>query len=604
MFHFFQFLSRDTNDFCGSTANRTDQIEHNLKLTRGLKSILCSTNSGCKDLQRKPLHRVRTGLWRSSSSGAGFISSIGRSFYSSPFFKFAMPFFKFLFSLCTGLIASTLLFSRLHAGEEERETALASVTAVDAQRHVVALADDSLEGREGGSRGGRAAGTYLSHYLNTIHLEPAGDAGTFFQPFGGMRNILALIPGSDPAVSDELVVLGAHYDHVGYGTSQNSFGPTGLIHNGADDNASGVAGLLEVAEAISKLSRRPRRPILFALWDGEEKGLLGSYHFLRLPTAATTGKKIVFSLNLDMIGRLRNDRLEIYGARTAEGLRALVSKANESHRLLLVFDWKIDNDSDHYAFITSKIPTLMFHTGLHEQYHRPSDDVHLLNHDGLHRVAKLTFDTITSVADMPSDLPTYRPAARSESHVNQRNLESPIPQLPLRLGVGWVSENVVGGMAQPVIASLEPGGPAQQAGLRTKDTVIAIDGQPMKSQNEVVAKVATAIDSLSFEILSLDGTRRTIRVTLRGTPVRWGLATRIDPCEPSTPIVVRVTSGSPADRSGLKIGDRIVRIAGEAISQQSTVSEQLKDAVSPVEIILERQGRLTALQLSEIPIEH
>ena len=126
----------------------------------------------------------------------------------------------------------------------------------------------------------------------------------------------------------------------------------------------------------------------------------------------------------------------------------------------------------------------------------------------------------------------------------------------------------------------------------------------MKSQNEVVAKVATAIDSLSFEILSLDGTRRTIRVTLRGTPVRWGLATRIDPCEPSTPIVVRVTSGSPADRSGLKIGDRIVRIAGEAISQKSTVSEQLKDAVSPVEIILERQGRLTTLQLSEIPIEH
>jgi acetylornithine deacetylase/succinyl-diaminopimelate desuccinylase-like protein len=197
------------------------------------------------------------------------------------------------------------------AAAADLAAARASITAGDAKRHVDALADDTFEGREAGSRGGRAAGAYIVEELARLGLEPAGDdvAGpdgvrqrSFFQPFspapspptaqpapqaaskppgGVMRNILALLPGQDPAVSGELVVASAHYDHVGYGNATNSFGPIGLIHNGADDNASGVAGLIEVAEACVRLPSRPRRTILFAFWDGEEKGLLGSSHFIR-----------------------------------------------------------------------------------------------------------------------------------------------------------------------------------------------------------------------------------------------------------------------------------------------------------------------------------
>jgi Zn-dependent M28 family amino/carboxypeptidase len=189
--------------------------------------------------------------------------------------------------LVIGVVSA--LAGRAAPAAELMATAHASIRAGDAQRHVAALADDAFEGREGGSRGGRAAGAYVVGHLEKLGLEPAGDAGGYYQQLGGMRNILALARGSDPSVAGELIVVGAHYDHVGYGNAANSYGPFGFGHNGAADNASGVAGLLEVAEAMQHLPRRPRRPILFAFWDGEEKGLLGSYHFLRVRPAALAG---------------------------------------------------------------------------------------------------------------------------------------------------------------------------------------------------------------------------------------------------------------------------------------------------------------------------
>ncbi|MFM9198168.1 MAG: M20/M25/M40 family metallo-hydrolase, partial [Planctomycetia bacterium] len=295
---------------------------------------------------------------------------------------------------------------------EMMAAARASIQAADAKRHVCALADDALEGREGGSRGGRAAGSYIVSHLEKLGLEPAGDNGSWYQQFGGMRNILAIARGSDPAVATELIVVGAHYDHVGYGNSGNSYGPFGFVHNGADDNASGVAGLIEMAEAMQHLPARPRRPILFAFWDGEEKGLLGSYHFVRVRPALVAPLSIVFAVNMDMIGRLRGERLEVYGARTSEGLRAAVFRSNNrpgAAPLELAFDWAIEEDSDHYPFIAAKIPTVMFHTGLHDQYHRPSDDTHLVNVPGMEPVARLVFDAVVSLADDPGPLPAFRP---------------------------------------------------------------------------------------------------------------------------------------------------------------------------------------------------
>ena len=203
-------------------------------------------------------------------------------------------------------------------------------------------------------------------------LAPAGDGGTYFQSFNGAsRNILGLVEGSDPQLKQQVILLGAHYDHVGYGRANNSFGPCGYIHNGADDNASGVAGLLEVVDAVKQLPTPPKRSILFALWDGEEQGLLGSRHWVGRPTVALS--RVAVAINMDMIGRLQESAaLEVYGTRTAAGLRRLVSEANgEAKRWTIDFDWKLKSDSDHWPFYERRIPILMFHTGLHERLSPP-----------------------------------------------------------------------------------------------------------------------------------------------------------------------------------------------------------------------------------------
>jgi len=410
--------------------------------------------------------------------------------------------------------------------------ARASIQAEDARRHVAALADDALEGREGGSRGGRAAGAYIVSHLEKLGLEPAGDQGGYFQQFGSLRNILALARGSDPTVAGELVVIGAHYDHVGYGNSANSYGPFGFVHNGADDNASGVAGLIEVAEALSRLPARPRRPILFAFWDGEEKGLLGSYHFLRSRPAALAAMTPVFSVNLDMIGRLRGERLEIYGGRTSVGLRAAVVESNNrpgATPLELVFDWAIEEDSDHYPFIAARIPTVMFHTGLHDQYHRPGDDVHLVNFAGIEPVARLALDFVTTVADAPGPPRVFRDQARSESDITRKALEAPAsgtpaslppplsadgsaPQRP-RWGIGTRSDP--GEPMHPVVVRVTPGSPAARAGLSLGDRLVAIDGVAVTNQADMIARLAAAPDTVS---VAADRRGRMVRIEMSIAP--------------------------------------------------------------------------------------
>ncbi|MFM8734118.1 MAG: M20/M25/M40 family metallo-hydrolase [Pirellulales bacterium] len=393
----------------------------------------------------------------------------------------------------------------------------ATIKAADAGRHVRTLADDTFEGREGGSRGGRAAAAYIVEQLTRIGLEPAGDSGTYYQAFGGMRNILAILPGSDPALASELVVVGAHYDHVGYGNADTSYGPFGYVHNGADDNASGVAGLLEVGEAMRHLPSPPRRSILFAFWDGEEQGLLGSAHFLRVRPASVSGMRIVFSLNLDMIGRLRGNRLEVYGCRTATGLREAVLQANNrpgnAANLDFVHVWDIDEDSDHYTFITAGIPTVMFHTGLHDNYHRPSDDAHLVNLDGIEPVARLTLGFVTGMADDPAPLPGFRPACRSESNATRHRLEAAIADTDGsprgRWGIGTRSDP--GEPAAPVVVRVWRGSPAANAGLAAGDRILTIDGARITSQDDMIARLKTA------------GPRAAVDVERRGHIVRLEL---------------------------------------------------------------------------------
>ena len=149
------------------------------------------------------------------------------------------------------------------------DAARLSITNHELRGHVEVLADDMLEGREAGSRGGHAAARYLMKRLEEARLQPAGPGGAYTQSFQGRnQNLLAKLEGADPQLRGEYIVVGAHYDHVGYGTRRNSYGPWGFIHNGADDNASGVSALLEVIDAMSRGEYQPRRSILFCFWDG------------------------------------------------------------------------------------------------------------------------------------------------------------------------------------------------------------------------------------------------------------------------------------------------------------------------------------------------
>lgn len=399
-------------------------------------------------------------------------------------------------ALAFGLAAASAPDASLAA--EMMSAAHATIRAADAGRHVGVLADDSFEGREGGSRGGRAAATYIVEQLTKLGIPPAGDAGTYYQPFGGMRNILALIEGSDPDLAKEVVVVGAHYDHVGYGNADNSYGPFGYVHNGADDNASGVAGLLEMVEAIGHLPERPRRSILIAFWDGEEKGLLGSYHFLRVAPQGMAGRRVVLSVNLDMIGRLRGNRLEVYGSRTAHGLREMVLQANNrpSHGagLDLSFVWDIEEDSDHYPFIAARIPTVMFHTGLHDHYHRPSDDVHLVNLPGIEPVARLALGFVAAVANDPASIPPFRGECRSESNTTRNRLEAATPATDGsprgRWGIG--TRNDPGEPDAPVIVRVWRDSPASLAGMMPGDRLMAINDARVSSHDDMLERLKAA----------------------------------------------------------------------------------------------------------------
>jgi hypothetical protein len=468
-------------------------------------------------------------------------------------------------------------------------SAAQSITADELRRHAAALADDTFEGREAGSRGGRAAAGYLQMQFKAYGLKPAGDKGGYFQVFNGnCRNILGLVEGSDPALKDEVIIFSAHYDHVGYGNARNSFGPTGYIHNGADDNASGVATLLEVAQAYAQLDPKPKRSVLFALWDSEETGLNGSKHWLARPTIPLAQVRLM--LNMDMVGRLRNNKLTIYGARTARGLRRLVSLPNRDDPVSIDFSWEIRSDSDHHPFYARGIPILMAHTGLHGDYHRPSDDVEKLNVEGMQRVARLLLGVITTLADQP-ELPKFRDAVRRESIGTRETIDRVQPPPPGRLGLLWDREdNSAPGLK---IARIVSGSPAEQAGLRVGDRLLSFAGTELAHGTDLAAVVLEAANPVKA-MVAHQGADEPIEMTiqLRGQPTRLGISWREDEAEPGSVKLVTVIPSSPAARAGLRPLDRIYAVNGQEFSSGQHLRQLLDATMMPFELLVESGGKV------------
>ena len=213
------------------------------------------------------------------------------------------------------------------------------------------------------------------------------------------RNVAALLRGSDPNLADEVLIIGAHYDHLGLG-GEGSLDPdaSGEVHNGADDNASGTSGLIEIARLLSGSDRRPARSVLFLAFSAEEKGLWGSSHYVRNPLLPIS--RTVAMLNMDMIGRLEGGTLVVHGVGTAEEWTDVLRAANQSmaRPLSIATTPEGFGPSDHSSFYGEGLPVLHFFSNTHGDYHRPSDDWDKVDIEGLGQIVDLVSEVAFDVA--------------------------------------------------------------------------------------------------------------------------------------------------------------------------------------------------------------
>lgn len=486
--------------------------------------------------------------------------------------------------------------SALAVGRTECMEARASIRSADLQQHVNVLADDSMEGRQSGTRGIQAANGYLVERFQSAGLKPLGDNGRYTEEFDqAFKNVIGLVEGSDPQLRQEFVLIGAHYDHVGYGSPRRSFGPFGQIHNGADDNASGVSGVLEILDAIRVLPSPPRRSIILALWDGEELGLLGSKYFASHPPIPL--EKIVLAINLDMIGRMRDERVEIFGTRTAAGLRRFISETEHDPRMALDFDWELKPNSDHYSFFEHRVPSLMLHTGLHDDMHRPSDDAERINSNGMEQIARLAFGLAYEAAMRP-DTFAFRPYSQQESPSDQRQLERPLPPAEPRLGLRWTQDSTAEGL---VVTEVDAGSAAERSGIQRGDRLVEFANQPVRD-SELFRRAVLAAQSPVATVLRRSGSPDPIRLSLQldGSPTRLGLSWREDSAEPSTLIVTRVIPGSPSAAADVRVGDRIYAVDEQPFRTPDEFMNLVTSLASPLRLTLERKGLLQIVSL-EVP---
>ncbi len=314
------------------------------------------------------------------------------------------------------------------------------------------------------------------------------------------RNVVGRLPGTDPALAHEIVVVGAHYDHVGRG-GQGSLDPRagGEIHNGADDNASGTAGMLELAQAFCQSGQRPRRTILFMGFSGEERGLLGSEHFVT--HAPVPMKDVVAMVNLDMIGRLRDGSLEVGGVGTSPGFRALAEQALTAQGLKASYDPSGYGPSDHASFYGAKVPVLFFFTGLHDDYHRPGDDFDKFEAAGASKVARAAFLCAEAIANADA-----RPAYVEVARQGRGDPDRP------RLGVMLDRARTSGGVG---VQQVVDGGPAARAGLRAGDVIVRLGEADVDTARDLVAALGQQKLGETVKVVVLRGTERvTLDVTL------------------------------------------------------------------------------------------
>lgn len=337
---------------------------------------------------------------------------------------------------------------------------------------VTFLASDALEGRQTGTEGEKKAGKYISKRFKELGLQPKGSQN-YLQPFSFRpktnphdevkfdingdgtitgNNVVGFLDNK----AENTIIIGAHYDHLGFGGEGSLYRDSiKAIHNGADDNASGVAVLLNLAAKLK--IKNTNNNYLFMAFSGEEMGLLGSNYFVKNPTIDI--KKISYMINMDMVGRMKKDSsLAVYGTGTSPIFKQVLKSHNDNFRL--VQQESGVGPSDHTSFYLADIPVLHFFTGQHEDYHKPGDDSEKLNYDGMHLIADYIFNIITDLDD--NGKIAFR-KTKNESEDTPR----------FKVGLGVIPDYLFDGKGMR-IDGISEDKPAQKAGLLKGDIVIKL----------------------------------------------------------------------------------------------------------------------------------
>lgn len=324
------------------------------------------------------------------------------------------------------------------------------------------------------------------------------------------QNIIGVLPGNDPSLKNEAIVIGAHYDHLGRG-GQGSLAPdSNLIHHGADDNASGTAAIIDLAEQFAK-AKNNKRTLIFMSFSGEEEGLLGSKAYVDHPQWPLD--KTVAMINLDMVGRLNDDKLTIGGIGTSDVWRSMVEKINSSPDLGSAtmtetayltaaprppFTLQLNEDgfgpSDHASFYGKQIPVLFFFTGTHSDYHKPTDTSDKINYDGISRIVSFV-SAIVNRVDIDPKRPTYT-VAKSAGMSGRTSFNVSLGTIP----------NYSEGNDGLALDGVRDASPAAKAGLKAGDVIIKLAGKDVRNISDYMYAMSIMKAGQEYEVMIKRGT--------------------------------------------------------------------------------------------------
>jgi aminopeptidase YwaD len=484
-----------------------------------------------------------------------------------------------------------LSFALTAAAQKPQATRVDPVEA-NLRRHIEYLASDKLEGRRAGEKGATIAAGYIANQFAKLRLRPGGRSpngkANYMQAFSytpvrdphampgtqapvgvpaaasasGVTlpaspdtklayNVIGILPGTDRTLMNEAIVIGAHYDHLGRGGDGSLAANPGEIHHGADDNASGTAAIIELARQFAK-EKTNKRTLIFIAFSGEEDGVFGSKYYVNNP--AFPLDKTVAMINLDMVGRLNDNKLTIGGIGTASEWKELVSSlndlgetryitgsgassiawgdfnvgpnlsANEAKKLVdekiavplpfpngngkwyavkmkrPSFSLSLSEDgfgpSDHSSFYGKQIPVLFFFTGTHLDYHKPSDTADKINYEGLNKVRSFVREIVRAIDQNPQR-PTYA-VAKSANTGGRMGFSISLGTIP-------TYADSTDGM---LLDGVRDGSPAAKAGLKAGDKVVMLAGKEIRNVYDYTAAMAEMKPDVEYDVVVLRGGER------------------------------------------------------------------------------------------------